>query len=72
MTEAWLLHDRVGEDFDVLVIDTDDAGATVTLDVPAVRARCEGAGLEVGTPVRARLVTADVATRTVRFAAVVP
>ena len=69
MTEAWLLHDRVGELFDVLVIDADEDTATVTLDDPAVRARCQGAGLQVGTRVRARLVSADVSTRTVLFAA---
>ena len=69
MTEAWLLHDRVGELFDVLVIDTAEDSATVTLDDPAVRARCRSAGLQVGTRVRARLVSADVSTRTVLFAA---
>ncbi|HEY8302502.1 MAG TPA: RNB domain-containing ribonuclease [Jatrophihabitans sp.] len=69
MTEAWLLHERVGELFDVLVIDADDDGAAVTLDVPAVRAHCQGAHLEVGSRIRAELVRADIATRSVLFTA---
>jgi exoribonuclease R len=68
-TEAWLLRDRVGELFDVLVIDTDEHAATVTLDEPAVRARCHGDTLTVGTRIRAELVRADVPTRTVLFEA---
>jgi exoribonuclease R len=66
-TEAWLLHDRIGEVFDALVIDSDDRAATITLDKPAVRARCAGAALAVGEHIRAQLVEADVAKRSVRF-----
>lgn len=68
-TEAWLLRGRVGELFEVLVIDADEHGATVTLEDPAVRARCAGGNLVVGTRVRAELVRADIATRTVSFEA---
>jgi exoribonuclease R len=68
-TEAWLLHDRVGEVFDVLVIDAAASSGTVVLDEPAVRARCDGAGLPVGGRIRARLAEADVAARRVRFTA---
>ncbi len=64
-TEAWLLRDRVGETFDVLVIDADDHAATVMLDDPAVRARCTGDHLPIGEHVRATLTEAD--GRTVRF-----
>lgn len=66
-TEAWLLRDRIGERFEVLVIDADEHGATVTLDEPAVRAPCHGDNLEAGTRISAELVRADVATRTVLF-----
>lgn len=66
-TEAWLLRDRVGETFAALVIDADGKAGTVVLDEPAVRARCTGAGLPVGQRVTVRLVTADVAARSVRF-----
>ena len=68
-TEAWLLHDRVGEHFSVLVIDADEHAATITLDEPAVRARCAGANLPVGERIAATLVEADVQRRQVRFAA---
>lgn len=66
-TEAWLLRDRVGEQFDAVVIDADERAGTVVLDEPAVRARCSGADLPVGDRIRVRLVTADVERREVRF-----
>ena len=69
-TEAWLLSERVGETFDALVIDAEDSAATIVLDDPAVRARCSGRKLPVGERIRARLVEADVAKRSVRFEAV--
>ena len=68
MTEAWLLRDRVGEQFPATVIDADEHAGTVVLDEPAVRARCSGEALPVGEHITATLVTADVATRTVQFA----
>jgi exoribonuclease R len=66
-TEAWLLRDRIGEDFPAVVIDADEHAGTVVLDAPPVRARCEGAGLPVGERISVRLVAADVARREVRF-----
>ena len=66
-TEAWLLRDRVGETFDVLVIDADEHAATVMLDDPAVRARCAGDHLPVGERIRATLIEADVANARRRF-----
>jgi VacB/RNase II family 3'-5' exoribonuclease len=66
-TEAWLLHDRVGEVFPAVVIDADEHGGTVVLDDPAVRARCAGDHLPVGERIQARLITADVPTREVAF-----
>jgi len=68
-TEAWLLRDRVGEPFAATVIDAEERTGTVVLDDPAVRARCDGTHLPVGERITVRLVTADVATRQVRFAA---
>ena len=67
MTEAWLLQDRLGDVFDAVVLDADDHAATIALADPAVRARCTGHGLQPGAAIRARLISADVATRTVRF-----
>ena len=67
MTEAWLLQTRVGETFEATVMEADDKAGTVLLDEPPVRARCEGQRLPVGERITARLIAADVATRTVRF-----
>jgi exoribonuclease R len=60
--EAAVLAPHVGEEFEALAI-TD---STVQLAEPAVEAACEGS-LQPGTPVRVRLVDADIATGTVRF-----
>lgn len=67
--EAYLLADRVGEQFDVVVVEVEDEKATVSLDDPAVLARCRGSHLPLGERITAQLVEADVATRTVRFEA---
>jgi exoribonuclease R len=66
-TEAWLLQERIGEAFTAVVIDADDAAATIVLDAIAVRARCAGTGMQAGDRVVARLVEADVPRRQVRF-----
>ncbi|HEX5204145.1 MAG TPA: RNB domain-containing ribonuclease, partial [Actinoplanes sp.] len=72
LTEAVLLHGRVGETFDAGVVDRDDgrgkrpAGGTVALDDPAVRARCVG-DLPLGERIRATLTVADPVTRKVEF-----
>ncbi|QYG92466.1 RNB domain-containing ribonuclease [Iamia sp. SCSIO 61187] len=67
--EAWLLADRVGETFDAAVVEHDGERdrCTVVLDDPAVRARCDGRP-PLGERTTVRLVEADLATRTVRFA----
>jgi exoribonuclease R len=44
----------------------------VQLREPAVRGRIEGVDLPLGTDVRVRVVSADVATRTVRFEVAAP
>jgi exoribonuclease R len=64
LVEASLLADRVGEVFDAVVVDD----GLVQVASPAVRARCDG-DPPVGAAVRATLVVADPATRTVRFRA---
>jgi exoribonuclease R len=71
LAEAVLLAHRVGEVFDVGVLDVDDnprkkPGGTVALDDPAVLARCMG-DLPLGERITARLTVADPATRTVQF-----
>lgn len=67
--EAWLLADRVGDVFEAAVVDHDEERdrSTVVLEDPAVQARCDGKP-PLGGRTEVRLVIADVATRTVRFA----
>ncbi len=67
--EAWLLTGREGEVFDAAVVEHDPEKdrCTVVVDDPAIRARCEGRP-PLGDRIRARLTTADLPTRTVRFA----
>ena len=64
LVEALILSGREGGWFAALVVDDD----TVQLVDPAVRARVEGGCPEPGTRVRARLLAADAAKRTVSFA----
>jgi exoribonuclease R len=73
LAEAVLLHDRVGERFDAAVLDVDkprpdhpDRGV-IALDQPAVRARCQGAGLVAGERIAVTLTEADPDTRRVTF-----
>ncbi len=66
-TEAWLLRDRVGQQFTAIVLDTDDDSAKITIEEPAIRARATGTGFVVGNPVVVRLTEADVASRILRF-----
>lgn len=79
--EAALLAPRIGEEFDAVVLSAGGRsgtpgphgerrdGGTVQLIHPAVEAACDG-HLEPGTDARVRLVEADIATATVRFATV--
>ena len=71
LMEAAALHGREGQEFDAVVVELDAkrGGGTVQLVDPAVRATCDGA-LQLGEPVRVRLVEADINRRSVRFAAV--
>lgn len=67
LVEAVLLRHRVGETFEVAVLDVDEKRATVALDDPPVRARCEGR-LTLGARTTVQLIEATPETRTVRFA----
>jgi exoribonuclease R len=67
LTEAVLLAPRVGETFAAVVVESGPKGGAVQLTDPAVRARCEGAGLPLGEQIQVRLEQADPATRTVMF-----
>jgi exoribonuclease R len=69
LMEAAVLHGREGQEFDAVAVELDEkrGGGTVQLVDPAVRASCEGL-LPLGEAVRVRLVEADLARRSVRFA----
>lgn len=71
LCEAELLHDRVGERFDAVVVDLDDKDrrrGDITIQDPAIEARVEGAGdLPLGEEVTVELVEADPRTRKVGF-----
>ena len=69
LAEAVVLAPCVGQEFDAVVVESGPKGGVVQLHDPAVRARCDGADLPLGEHVQVRLVTADPATREVRFAA---
>jgi exoribonuclease R len=78
LVEAVLLKDRIGEDFDAVVVESDSdphgtpdtrrSGGTVQILDPAVLAKCSGQDLPRGEPVKVRLTEADPVTRRVRFA----
>jgi exoribonuclease R len=67
LMEAVVLRDAVGEEFGAVVVEVRGGGGTVQLADPAVRAAFDGE-LPLGERVRVRLVEADVARRSVRFA----
>ena len=67
LMEAAVLRGREGQRFDAVVLEANENHGTVQLADPAVRASCEGP-LPVGERVTVRLVEADLARRSVRFA----
>lgn len=72
IVEASLLADRLGEQFDGVVVDVDDDAketqrGQVVLRDPAVRARVTGPHLPLGDEVRVTLAEADVSERRVMF-----
>lgn len=66
-TEAFVLHERVGEVFRAAVMETGRENGTIVIDDPAIKARCKGDDLPLGTEIHARCTEADVAQRTVLF-----
>ncbi|QCX27911.1 RNB domain-containing ribonuclease [Nocardioides jishulii] len=71
LTEAVLLHDRVGERFAAAVMEVDEKRperGDITILEPAIEARAEGTRpLPLGEEITVVLTEADPATRTVRF-----
>ena len=65
--EAWVLGDRVGQEFDAIVLRSEGGPAEVFLTEPPVIAKCGGENLPEGETVRVRLTQADAQTRKVTF-----
>ncbi|TWP49414.1 RNB domain-containing ribonuclease [Lentzea tibetensis] len=65
--EAWVLVDRVGEDFDAVVLRAGESEADVFVAEPPVMGKCQGSELPEGERIRARLVEADPENRRVAF-----
>lgn len=72
LVEAGVLQHRVGQTFDAAVIEVDEEDARkgdITIQEPAVEARLRAeAPLPLGSDVRVRLVSADLAARKIEFA----
>jgi exoribonuclease R len=65
--EAWVLADRIGHEFEAIVLRADGGSAEVFLTDPPVIAKCAGEDLPEGETVRVRLVLADADARKVTF-----
>lgn len=66
-TEAWVLADRIGQEFDAIVLRSEGNSADVFLPDPPVIAKCAGGNLPEGGTVRVRLTQADADARKVVF-----
>lgn len=64
--EAAVLRSKVGEVFPATVLRENNGGGQIQLDDPAVTAQCEGE-IVAGESIRARLISADIATGSVHF-----
>ncbi|WP_026424656.1 RNB domain-containing ribonuclease [Actinokineospora inagensis] len=65
--EAWVLHDRVGAEFDAVVLRAEATTAEIFVATPPVLARCAGEGLKEGQTIRVRLTATDPDRRRVTF-----
>jgi exoribonuclease R len=65
--EAWVLGERIGHEFDAIVLRAERASADVFLTEPPVIAKCATEDLPEGETVRVRLVQADAGARKVTF-----
>jgi len=65
--EAWVLGNRIGQEFDAIVLRSENKTAEVFLTEPPVIAKCVGQSLPEGETVRVRLLSADAEQRKVTF-----
>lgn len=74
IVEAVILHDRVGEEFDAVVLDRRGEVGSIQLSEPAVRTRVKGTSEQLprGEWIKVRLLGTDAETRRVEFQVVPP
>ncbi|GAB1516483.1 RNB domain-containing ribonuclease [Actinophytocola sp. KF-1] len=65
--EAWVLGNRVGQEFDAIVLRSEGNSSEVFLPDPPVIAKCVNADLPEGETIRVRLTQADAEARKVVF-----
>jgi VacB/RNase II family 3'-5' exoribonuclease len=65
--EAWVLGNRIGQEFDAIVLRAENSTAEVFVAEPPVVAKCVGQKLTEGETVRVRLLSADAELRKVTF-----
>ena len=65
--EIAVLRERIGDEFDAVVVDTRKEGATIQLIDPPTEAQCDTTA-EPGERIRVRLTEADLSKRLLRFA----
>ncbi|NUT99113.1 MAG: RNB domain-containing ribonuclease [Saccharothrix sp.] len=65
--EAWVLVDRVGQEFEAVVLRAENSGADVFVAHPPVMGRCSGEDLPEGERIKVRLTEADPEHRKVAF-----
>lgn len=65
--EAWVLGNRVGNEFDAIVLRSEGNNSDVFLADPPVIAKCANGDLPEGETIRVRLTEADAETRKVVF-----
>ncbi|WP_443217809.1 RNB domain-containing ribonuclease [Saccharothrix sp. CCNWYY140] len=65
--EAWVLVDRVGQEFEAVVLRAENSGADVFVAHPPVMGRCTGEDLPEGERIKVRLTEADPDRRKVAF-----
>lgn len=65
--EAWVLAQRVGQEFDAVVLSVNGDTSELLLTDPPVLAKCTAADMPEGERVTVRLIEVDVRRRTVSF-----
>lgn len=65
--ESWVLKQRVGQEFEAVVLRAEESRAEVLLSDPPVLTKCAGGNMQEGKRVVVKLVEVDEVARTVTF-----